>query len=510
MSSNLNSHGSEGSADGAENAGQIAQAAAAVAATATSLLHGDDGEDEGGQRPCGLVPLADYRSPGMPAEHVVRAVWRRIKERFDSSDADPVRADNRLQATTLKVLDEVVGPPACGPLMRDFDAAVRAWLDEPEGTFHCVVVLPPCDCTDLIGSWAQSRGHAMLRPPRRDQGNALSVVAGAVKESHATGAKNADDGESSEGSEAFMPEGEAPLLVIPRLESWFLRRRNGLLAVRALLAELQQAERRCLIGCNSWAWAFLVRAAGAALVLPSPRTFVAFDAMRLQAWFYGLAQAPAEKKHIAFRLAHSGADVLALKDDGTLCSNYLEQLAARSNGIAWVAWHLWRDALCTGIDAVEVQKANGHAGANGSQADSRPAAQDGTTTSTSSEAEAQAQDAAEAKAGAKAHARAGKAAENGVPASERTFWITGVPDPDLPHHQDDNALLVLHALLLHGTLDAAELLSVLPDATAAEVLPALLRNGFIDQHKGRLSVKPAAYPAARRALLADGFPVGEI
>ena len=426
----------------------------------------------GDKRPAGLVPLGDYRSPGMPAEHVVRAVWRRFKERFDSSDSDPVRADNRLQSTTLKVLDEVVGPPACGPLMHDFDAAVRAWLDEPEGTFHCVVVLPPCDSTDLIGSWAKSRGHAVLGAPERDQGHALSVIVDTAKESHATGAENAADGK------ALTPEGEAPLLVIPRLESWFLRRRNGLLAVRALLAELQQSERRCLIGCNSWAWAFLVRAAGAALVLPSPRTFVAFDAKRLQAWFSELAAAQADSGRVAFRLAHSGADVLALKDDGALSSNYLEELAARSNGIPWVAWHLWRNALRTGIDATEIQKANGHAG-------TKPASQEDAN-------------------------KAAEAPENGVPADERTFWITGVPDPDLPHHHDDNALLVLHALLIHGALDSTELLSVLPDATASEVLPALLRSGFLEKQGNQLTVKPSAYPAVRRALLADGFPIGEL
>ena len=102
------------------------------------------------------------------------------------------------------------------------------------------------------------------------------------------------------------------------------------------------------------------------------------------------------------------------------------------------------------------------------------------------------------------------APEKGIPANERTFWITNVPDPDLPHHHDDNALLVLHALLIHGALDTAELLSVLPDATAAEVLPALLRSGFLERQGNQLAVMPSAYPAVRRALLADGFPIGEL
>lgn len=433
-----------------------------VALVAHETTNGDE------PHPGGLVALADYRSPGMPAEHVVRAAWRRIKKRFQFSDPDPVRAGNRLQPTLLKALDEVVGPPACGPLLDDFDAAVRTWLKEPGGTFHCVMVLPPCDASDVMGTWAQSRGHAVLCAPARQQGHALSIIAGA------------EEGAATDAEGGGAAQADNPILVIPRLESWFLRRRNGLQAVRALLAELQQSERRCLIGCNSWAWAFLVRAAGAALVLPSPLTFAAFDARRLQAWFAELA-AHTRNDRVAFRLASNGADVLETKDDGALVSNYLEELAARSNGIPWVAWHLWRNALRTGIDASEAQKKKGHVDGAGQQ-----------------------------EVHVSAQTEAGESSKNGAYANERTFWIQGVPDPSLPRHHDDNALLVLHALLIHGALSSAELLSVLPDATAAEVLPGLLRAGFIEQREGRLSVLPAAYPAARRVLLADGYPMGEL
>ena len=427
-----------------------------------------------GQRPTGLVAMADYKSPSMPAEHVVRAVWRRIKQRFQSSEPAAVRPDNRLQPTTLKALDEVARPPACGPLMEDFDAAVRAWVEEPGGTLHCVVVLPPCDSNDVIGTWAKERGHAVLCAPARDRGLALSVIAGTDKNAAA---------DAEDGGGALPADG--PILVIPQLELWFLRQRNGLKAVRALLAELQQSERRCLIGCNSWAWAFLVRAAGAGLVLPIPRTLAPFDGKRLQSWFAELA-ANTGSGPVAFRRASDGADVLETKDDGALANNYLDELAARSNGIPWVAWHLWRNALRTRIDASGAQKTNVHADGGGKTGGSHKNAQ----------------------AGARTEASATPI--NGAHGNERTFWITGVPDPDLPKHHDDNALLVLHALLMHGALANDELLSVLPDATAAEVLPALLRAGFIERREGRLSVLPAAYPAVRRVLLADGFPMGDL
>ena len=424
--------------------------------------------------PPGLVALADYRSPGMPAEHVVRAVWRRIKRRFQSSQPVPVRSDNRLQTTTLNALDQVAQPPACGPLMDAFDADVRAWLEEPGGNFHCVVVLPPCYPNDVIGTWAKERGHAVLCAPARGRGHALSVIAGTERA--------ALEGAQGSGSD---PLAGLPMLVIPQLELWFLRQRNGLNAVRTLLAELQRSERRCLIGCNSWAWAFLVRAAGAGLVLPAPRAFAAFDGKRLQSWFAELA-ANNGSGRATFRLASNGADVLEIKGDGSLVNNYLDELAARSNGIPWVAWHLWRNALRTAIDATEVQKTKGYTHGRSNHA----AALERVNVSTPNEAAA--------------------LAIRSADASERTFWITGVPDPDLPPSHDDNALLVLHALLMHGALSDEELLSVLPEASAVEMLPALLRAGFIERRQGRLAVLPAAYPAVRRVLLADGFPMGEL
>ncbi len=410
-----------------------------------------------------LLPLDDYRAPAMPADGALRTLWWRVKKQFrPSAEADAVRDENRLRATTLQLLDEVAPGPACGPLLQGFDAAVDGWLHEPHGSQHRVLVLPPCDAGDVLGEWAQARGHDVLHGPERSRSGAPPPR---PPQRHASAAAGTD----------FLPQdGDDALLVIPRLEDWFVRQRNGLHAVRALLAELQHTRRRCLIGCNSWAWAFLVRAAGAAVALPSPLAFPAWDARRLRAWFSALA-AQAGAQPVVFRLASSGADVLAPRgeDDAPDCEpdcNYLAELAARSHGIAWVAWHLWRKALRTGIDAGDGQPGGAQGG--------RPAAR--------------------------------AASGHGAGAGERTFWIADVPDPALPPHHEDDALLVLHALLIHGGMDQPELLSVLPDGTATETLPALLRAGFVEQHGGRVRLLPSAYPATRRALLADGFPAGVI
>ena len=55
--------------------------------------------------------------------------------------------------------------------------------------------------------------------------------------------------------------------------------------MRTLLAELGAAKRPVVVGCSSWAWAFLSKATDAALILSDSVTFRAFYAQRLHAWF---------------------------------------------------------------------------------------------------------------------------------------------------------------------------------------------------------------------------------
>jgi hypothetical protein len=82
-----------------------------------------------------------------------------------------------------------------------------------------VVVQPPCDAGNIIERWARDSEHEILPPPRR-QDLLRSNPAGTLD---------------------LRGKG---LLVIPRLENWFLRQRNGLFAVRSLLAQLELLRRR--------------------------------------------------------------------------------------------------------------------------------------------------------------------------------------------------------------------------------------------------------------------------
>ncbi|WP_298188616.1 hypothetical protein [uncultured Pseudomonas sp.] len=377
-----------------------------------------------------LIPLADYAAPAMPTEHAVRKALDKLKKRLLGDDEESMLQQEGLERTSLKGLDEVCFNP--NGFFRDaLDEHLAPWLTaEVTGSWLKLLIVPSCGPQGLAEDWAEAAGHQVLAPPQRQQ-----LLAGydVVPNLHGSG-----------------------LLVIPHLEHWFIRQRHGLHMVRALLAQLAKLERRCLICCNPWAWRFLVKAVGANLSLPSPYTLAATDAASLQAWFETIA-VDDDGKRITFRLAKSGYDVLASGDSGKLHNTHLQQLAARSGGIPWVAAHLWRASL-------NVRRSPD----------------------------------------ADLPERARRATGN----DERTLWIISVDDGRLPQGHEDRSLLVLQALLIHGSLTAAELSKVLPATGEPDVLPALLSAGIIECEAALFRVRAIAYPAVRQALRSAGFPSG--
>ncbi|MDQ2778298.1 MAG: hypothetical protein M3Y32_01940 [Pseudomonadota bacterium] len=383
-------------------------------------------------------PLGQYALPAMPAVHALKRFATMLRKRIQQDADDPVLANDRLQRASSDEIDSIVAPPAHGSLLTELDRSLNAWCEEASPPVWLkVVVLPPGDRQPLLQSWAEAHGYPLLQPPQRARLLDPPTI----------------DAEALQGS---------GVLVIPDLAGWFLRHRNGLQSVRSLLLLLSRAQRHCVLGCNSWAWAFLCRAAGADLLLPPAITFRAFDAMRLRAWFDSLAAATAQREAVTFRLAGSGVDVLAQDSSGELDNAYLKRLAARSFGIPWVAWHLWRLGLRSRLEG------NGLSD------------------------------------------KALKRIEHTTAGDERTVWVVGFDELVLPKKHADEALLVLQALLIHGTLDASSLRAVLPHLGEAELLPALIRAGFVLRTELDYHVLPSAYPQAREALAAAGYPLDHL
>ena len=387
--------------------------------------------------PEAFIPLADYAAPGGPVGHLARRLLDRVRRVLASEEA-PVVEDEGLREATRATVDDHMGTPDCAPLVRELDATLDGWATggrAAEDTLR-LVVLPPGDPHGLLAGWAARRAHAVLEPPSFD---ALL----APRERSPLDAAPGGDG----------------VLVVPRLERWFVRHRNGLAHVRALLAELAAGERRCVVGCNSWAWLYLARAVEADLLLPPPLTFAPFDAPRLHRWLAELAVADGTRD-VVFRTSGSGTDVFARDADDGFESDFLPGLAARSRGVPWVAWRQWRRGLRTRREGADGD------GEDGPEDDADGADADG---------------------------------------PEDTLWLVETGEPVLPIGHERTARLVLHALLLHGELATAELARVLPVVGESNIVPALARAGFVERADGRYRCATSAYPAIFESLATAGL-----
>ncbi|GHA89629.1 hypothetical protein GCM10009069_10980 [Algimonas arctica] len=254
-----------------------------------------------------------------------------------------------------------------------------------------------------------------------------------------------------------LDDPHATPLVIPKLERRFLRTRSGLHDIRQLLDRLSVMERRIIIGCNSWAWQFLRKSCEIDLIFDAPMTFQAFDKNRLRVWLGTLALDPADGANLCFRSASSGQDVFSNGEGEADVSEFISDLAKASIGVPWVAWHLWKDSLHV-ANAIEADEMSVEPII--SEADPR-----------------------------------------------ETIWVTDIRPPSVPSRSDQNALLVLHALLIHGGLTGDQIVQTVPLVTYTHVLASLVRSGLIDKVDGLYRCRPAAYPVIRDGLNNSGYPV---
>ncbi|MGB3795648.1 MAG: hypothetical protein WA957_05025 [Alteraurantiacibacter sp.] len=386
-----------------------------------------------------LIPLTDFSPPAMPRDELLRRWWKDAKRLIMGEDDAPYMDSGELEKTTLGLLDDVVAPPACGPVLEEIGASIDYWVTR-DTTPVKIVVTPPCDDNCVMESWAKENDLPTLAPPSRLTNPSPSPT-------------NTPD-LSGDG-----------VLVIPRLADWFMRHRNGLKPVRLLLEAIAQTDRRIVVGCNAWAWAFLVKAVEADMVLPTPEIFCPFDEDRLYHWLHGLARADATRD-VRFRLTKSGRNVFPDDEDPDYDRDFFKTLAGRSLGIPWVAWYLWRASLRSRRE-VDDSDANG----------------------TNSADDAEAQDRA---------------------ARRMTLWISEPSAVSLPSQHPQTALLVLHAILLHHSLTVEELRETVPIVGGSNIVATLIARGFVRRLDGTLTCHPAAYGEIRAALSNAGFPMSAI
>jgi len=376
-----------------------------------------------------FIPFAAFDPPDLPTDERLRRWIARFHALFRRGQEGSFIADDRLQSNTLERLDEVVAPPATGPVIDELEATIQPWLArQPLERRFKLIILPPCDESDIVRVWAEQGKHSCLQPPPRDT---LCDATLTLEDLPGSG-----------------------LLVVSRLERWFIRERGCLATVRNLLEVLEASDRPCVISCNSWAWSYLRTALQADAVMPPGMIFKPFDGPRLQRWFAELARNDLTQG-VRFRSSATGKDVLSRDaGDGDGDGEFFARLGARSRGIPWVAWHLWRRSLRRDRD------------------------------------------------GGGAETTAKVVVEPG----EETLWIAALDELVLPGEHPQSALLVFHALLIHGTLTIEELRRTVPAISQSNVVSALVMSGFLERDGDGVRCRAAAYPAIRQGLSKAGYP----
>ena len=391
-----------------------------------------------------FLPVGEYKLPPLPADESARLYFKRLTKAFRKKTEKPFIESAELEEALAEILDDVVSPPACGTLIDELELTVGKWAKDPTDSMRMkLIVLPPCDRNGVVEAWALRHGHKLVPPPARN-----SLL-------------GSDEPELPD----FSSEGE--LLVIPRLEEYFLRHFRGMETVRRLLSEVTSGKRRCLIGCDSFAWKYLSVTLGADLALPTGLVFQPFDELRLHHWFSQLKD-DASTRGMEFRLSKNGQDIMETDANGKPKSDFLKRLASRSLGIPWIAWHLWRRSLRSAREHGEdgVEKNDEDEGGN-----ERPDPLDTVSS---------------------------------------TLWVVDAGDFSLPKEQRQASLMVLHAVLIHGALTVEELRQVLPLVGESFVIAALARDGFVELEGDHIRCRPAAYPSIRSELSSSGFSIDSL
>lgn len=395
-----------------------------------------------------FVPLDHYTRSVDPARDAMRegilGLLDHLRKSEITSEAFLTRTD--LESVPSYLMERVAAHPDWTVQTPALNQALGAWAreEQPASPIQVVIGAPHSGVPVALAAWAKELGWRLVVAPTYEQ-----IL------------------EGGEGwLDQFSHHQEKPL-VIPRFEHLYLRHHAGLSLVRRFLDRLWSTKRRCLIGCDSWAWSYLTRALQIDTLVPQPNTLAAFDHEHLRTWLQELASR-AERFRVVFRQTDNGHFVLppaVSRESGETgeVTDYLQHLAAFSRGIPGVAWVTWRYSL---------------------QYENDEAAQV-------------------------------KAQENAEQERRLTMWVktwSQLNLPELPRPVTQPHLFVLHALLLHGGLTPQGLAQVLP-LSAAEVTESIHRlrpGGLIETAGDRYQVTAMSYPIVRKVLSQEGYLVDAI
>ncbi len=402
------------------------------------------------------IPLTQYEKPHAPAGQVVRggltSTWRLLRPKSRQGGFDQAK----LSAAPPYLLNRAAPEPDLDQMVNALGDAMQNWsfTKDSKKSVKVIVGPPGSNVDQAVATLAIRKGWTKLGPP-----TATEILSGGRAWFN-----------NLEGDE-LVP------LVIPRLGACFLRHQDGLNLISRLLDWLESTRRRCLIACDSWAWAYLVKALRIDAILPLPLALAPIDAARLQFWLPTLARS--NGGHYIFRDSGSGKPIFlsAANYDDLIrrntkpdqmeaygewvgACNLIKQIAAHSRGLPQVAWTLWRECLLVAPDEKKeiAQKM------------------------------AQVDD-------------------------WYTVWVkpwSQIELPLVPRLAGTADSIILHTLLLHGgaTTGVLELLLPLSHNQVRQTLHQLMEWMLVENKPdGRWQVTLAGYPAVRQFMENEGYLV---
>lgn len=213
------------------------------------------------------IPANTWRAPeapsGAPVRKGIGALLDWVRQRRQKPDEVSPPEEPLSEARK----SELVGVVDWSPAVAALDVALAPWLEAetPDVPLRVVLYRPQSAGREILEMWCQAHTWHWGETPRISE--LLKDSSGALK--------------------LVRDTGDRPL-VLGSLESHFLRHHQGLEHLRELTVMLMNRSERALIGCSTWAWAFLKRALLIDALFPTPFTLQAFDSANTDTWLASL------------------------------------------------------------------------------------------------------------------------------------------------------------------------------------------------------------------------------
>ena len=247
------------------------------------------------QIPWRFIRLDQYNRPSVTSRETMRkgifGLWRHLG--WGGKAEESAFAEKDLSQVPHELVDVAAPDPDWSRALAAVTEVLGNWLDAkvPTSATQIFVGPPYHGTSEILTAWAQAREWRLVAVPSPEM-----ILSG------------------GQDWLAQLEEDDEPL-VVPHLEQFFLRHYDGLTLLRRLLDHIFSHNRRWLVGCDSWAWAYLSKALQVDTVFPLPFILEAFDQERLKIWFQQLAMQSGE--NTLFSSSWTAANMSCRRQQGT-------------------------------------------------------------------------------------------------------------------------------------------------------------------------------------------------